>query len=152
MTTCSGCQVELSIPNLPEFVAVARLTMAGIATRMQFTVEDIDDIKVAVGEACNNAIEHGCPAKHGTEMIVLRCDLNADALVITVQDPGEGFDPATATRQHRHTNTLTLTERGLGMLLIESLMDEVDFTSTPDTGTQVRMVKRLRTMEVEERG
>jgi serine/threonine-protein kinase RsbW len=139
------------MPNLPEFVAVARLTVAAIATRMRFSIEDIDDIKVAVGEACNNAIEHGCPATRSSDMITLRCDLQADALVITVQDPGEGFNPATATRQHRHS-TLTLTERGLGMLLIESLMDEVDFTSTPETGTQVRMVKRLRATEVEERG
>ena len=90
--------------------------------------------------------EHGCPATGGDEMVTLRCELQAEALVITVRDPGDGFDPATATRQHPH-GTMMLAERGLGMLLIEALMDEVDFTSTPGDGTQVRMVKRRRAAE-----
>jgi len=146
MAACTGCQVELRLPNRPEFVAVARLAVSAVACRMNFDIEAIEDIKVAVGEACNNAIEHGCPASSGSEMIILRCDLEEGALAITVRDSGDGFDPATATRQ-RPSGTVTLSERGLGMLLIESLMDEVDFSSSPGDGTQVRMVKRLRTTE-----
>lgn len=149
MAACTGCHVEVRLPNRAEFVAVARLAVSAVASRLQFDVEAIEDIKVAVGEACTNAIEHGCPATLGSEMITVRCDLEEAALVITVQDPGDGFDPASATRQQRH-GTMTLTERGLGMLLIESLMDEVDFSSRPGDGTQVRMVKRLRPVEVEE--
>jgi len=146
MAACTGCHVELRLPNRPEFVAVARLAVSAIACRLQFDVEAIEDIKVAVGEACNNAIEHGCPASTGSEMIVMRCDLEEDAVVLTVRDSGDGFEPSTATRQ-RPSGTITLSERGLGMLLIESLMDEVDFSSSPGDGTQVRMVKRLRTTE-----
>ncbi len=150
METCNGCHVELHLPNRPEFVAVARLTVSAIACRLAFDIDAIEDIKVAVGEACTNAIEHGCPAQRGTQMIVVRCDIADDTLIITVLDPGEGFDPATAERQHPR-GTMVLTERGLGMLLIESLMDEVDFSSNPGNGTQVRMVKRLRIAQVEER-
>jgi serine/threonine-protein kinase RsbW len=150
MAACIGCHVEMRLPNRAEFVAVARLAVSAIASRMNFDVNDIEDIKVAIGEAYTNAIEHGCPSTGGTEMITLRCDLEEHALVITVHDPGDGFDPATATRQRRH-GTVTLTERGLGMLLIESLMDEVDFCSDPGVGTRVRMVKRLQATEVEER-
>jgi serine/threonine-protein kinase RsbW len=113
---------------------------------MDFDIEAIEDIKVAVGEACNNAIQHGCPASQGDEMITLQFALEAESLVIIVHDSGDGFDPATATRQRPH-GTMTLSERGLGMLLIESLMDEVDFSSNPNDGTQVRMVKRLRAVE-----
>jgi len=151
MTTWTGCHVELRIPNRPEFVAVARMTVAAVAARMHLTIEDIEDIKVAVGEACTNAIQHGCPTHAGAEMISLQCDMETDALVVTVHDPGDGFDPATATRQHRHS-AITLTERGLGMLLIESLMDEVAFSSNTGSGTEVRMVKRVRPTEAEERG
>lgn len=149
MATCSGCHMELCLPNRPEFVAVARLAVAAVASRMSFDIEAIEDIKVAVGEACTNAIEHGCPLTAGAEMITLRCDLGDDALTITVQDPGDGFDPATATRQPRG-GTVTLTERGLGMLLIESLMDDVVFDSTAGSGTQVRMVKRLHALAAKE--
>jgi serine/threonine-protein kinase RsbW len=127
-------------------MAVARLAVSAVASRMNFDVEAIEDIKVAVGEACNNAMEHGCPAPPGSDMISLRCELEEEALVITVMDSGDGFDPTTAVRQRPH-GTATLSERGLGMLLIESLMDEVNFVSNPGDGTQVRMVKRLRHVE-----
>ncbi len=150
MTACCGCHVEMRLPNRAEFVAVARLAVSAIASRMNFDVNDIEDIKVAIGEAYTNAIQHGCPASDCSEMITLRCDIEEEALIITVRDPGDGFDPTTATRQHRH-GTVTLTERGLGMLLIESLMDEVNFCSDPGMGTQVRMVKRLQAKKAEER-
>lgn len=149
MATLSGCHVELRLPNRPEFVAVARLAVAAVASRMAFNINDIEDIKVAIGEACTNAIEHGCPGVLDTEMIILRCDIQEDALVVTVQDSGDGFDPETATRQRRG-GAVTLTERGLGMLLIESLMDDVQYTSGPGSGTQVCMIKRLIATEVKE--
>jgi len=148
MTACTGCQVELRLPNRPEFVAVARLTVSAIACRMAFDVDEIEDIKVAVAEACTNAIQHGCPTQQCEEHITLQCHIMEDALTIIVQDPGDGFDPLTATRQ-RQGGTATLTERGLGMLLIESLMDEVTFSSNPGSGTQVRMMKRLNATKAE---
>jgi len=115
---------------------------------MAYDIDAIEDIKVAVGEACTNAIEHGCPSSPAAQVIMVCCDLKDEGLEITVKDPGKGFDPATATRQHRQ-GTAVLTERGLGMLLIESLMDEVHFDSIPGNGTQVRMLKRLRVPEME---
>ena len=150
METCSGCHVELRLPNRPEFVAVARLMVSAVACRLSFDIDAIEDIKVAVGEACTNAIEHGCPLGAEMHMITVRCDITDSDLEITVQDPGPGFDPATASRQYRQ-GTAVLTERGLGMLLIESLMDEVAYNSIPGEGTQVRMLKRLRATEGEER-
>jgi len=145
MDTSSGCHVELHLPNRPEFVAVARLMVSAVACRMAYDIDAIEDIKVAVGEACTNAIEHGCPQGPGAQMIMVCCDLKDEGLEITVKDPGDGFDP-TATRQRRQ-GTAVLTERGLGMLLIESLMDDVKFDSMPGNGTQVRMFKRLRSLE-----
>ena len=43
--------VELQIPSKPEWVAVARLAISGIANRLPFSVEDIDDLKLATGPA-----------------------------------------------------------------------------------------------------
>lgn len=148
METSSGCHVELHLPNRPEFVAVARLMVSAVACRLAYDIDAIEDIKVAVGEACTNAMEHGCPEGPGAQMITVRCNLIEQGLEIIVKDPGDGFDPASATRQ-RGQSTAVLTERGLGMLLIESLMDEVDYCSEPGCGTQVRMLKRPRTPEGE---
>lgn len=131
-------KVELKIPSLPEFVAVARLAVAAIASRMDFPYDAVDDIKVAVGEACTNAIEHTtCSAPPGDE-IIISCYLEQDALVIEVNDEGPGFDPQLCTEPD------VLSEGGLGLILIQALMDEVELTSLAGQGTQVRMTKRLR--------
>ena len=147
MATCTGCHVELRLPNRPEFVAVARLTVAAVACRMGFDVSDIEDIKVAVGEACTNAIEHGVPVGQCAEMVTIACQIADDCLSITVHDPGVGFDPRAATPAAHAAGTATLTEGGLGLLLIQALMDDVEVSSTPDDGTRVRMVKHLRAGE-----
>jgi serine/threonine-protein kinase RsbW len=148
MATCTGCHVELRLPNRPEFVAVARLTVAAVACRMGFDVSEIEDIKVAVGEACTNAIEHGVPAEHTAEMVTISCAIEEKALRITVHDPGIGFDPSAAPGAPSHgASTATLTEGGLGLLLIQALMDDVDVSCVPEDGTRVRMVKHLRAEE-----
>lgn len=50
--------VTLTVPALPEYVDLVRLTLYGVASKMKFTFEDIEDMKVAVSEACNNAVLH----------------------------------------------------------------------------------------------
>jgi serine/threonine-protein kinase RsbW len=130
-------EVTLRIPTSPEFVAVARMTVAAIACRMDFPYDVVDDIKVAVGEACTNAIEHAAIENRPEEDIQIRCVLETDALVIEVIDKGQGFDP-----EQRSEPDLT-EGGGLGLILINALMDEVQLTSLSGQGTQVRMVKRL---------
>ena len=56
--------ITLTIPAKPEYVSIARLTISGIATRMQFTIEEIDDLKIAISEACTNAVQHAHKAKN----------------------------------------------------------------------------------------
>ena len=53
--------VRLEIPAVAEWVAVARLAVAAVASRQRFSVDEIEDIKLAVAEACTNAIQHGPP-------------------------------------------------------------------------------------------
>src|SRR5690554_3404038 len=81
--------VSLTLPNAPEYVSIARLTLSGIANRMGFNIEDIEDLKVAVAEACTNAIKHGCgkECNYFIEFSVLK-----DKLRIEIRDGGEGFD------------------------------------------------------------
>jgi len=129
-------QVTLRIPSLAEFVAVARLTVAGIASRMGFSYDAVDDIKVAVGEACTNAIEHAAPETPHQEIDIC-CHMQSEALIIDITDRGKGFDPALETQPD------PLAGGGLGLVLIRALMDEVELTNLAGKGTQVRMVKRL---------
>ncbi len=49
--------VELSIPGRPEYVGVARLAILGVASRMRFSYDEVEDIRLAVGEACTSVLD-----------------------------------------------------------------------------------------------
>jgi len=131
--------IELEIPARPEYVALARLVVSSLACARRDLADDrIDDLKVAVSEACTNAIE----AHHSADSddaVVVRCEEFADHLDIWVEDRGSGFDPHTLPEHPPVTDPERLNfERGLGIPLIRTLVDEVVIESS-DAGTSVRM-------------
>src|SRR5207244_8271850 len=66
----AGTRIELKIPGRPDYVVVVRLTAAAVAGRMGLSYDDIEDLKVAVGEACSAAILTGAPAVGVSLLIV----------------------------------------------------------------------------------
>ena len=132
--------IELEIPARPEYVSLARLVVSSLATlRRALSDERVDDLKLAVSEACTNAIEaHG--AADADERVVLRCEEDDDRFLVSIEDRGEGFDPDALPAHPPVTDPARLEfERGLGIPLIRSLVDEVTFE--PSTaGTSVRIV------------
>ncbi|GAB4452673.1 MAG: ATP-binding protein [Armatimonadaceae bacterium] len=106
-----------------------------------FPRADVEDITLAVGEAIANALEHGLPraeksAGHQMQLIVGHQD---HLFVVTVCDPGPGFEPRKADSV---MPTPLLAERGRGLAVMEMLMDRVALLRMPD-GMQVRLEKRL---------
>ncbi len=124
--------VELTIPSKPEYVSVVRLAVAGVASRLPFGYDVVEDIKLAVSEACNNAIEHGRPlgVPPDEAKVVVRCFVTNSELVIEVVDQGPGFDPAEV-------------EEKMGLRIIRSMMDEVQFLRLPEGGMVVRLTKKV---------
>jgi anti-sigma regulatory factor (Ser/Thr protein kinase) len=100
------------------------------------TDTEINDLTLAAGEACNNAVEHGHMAD-GSFCVSCTFD-NAD-IVIEVADQGGGFD---LSGKGIPTDPATLRLRGLGIFIMRSLMDDVCFTVHP-SGTSVRLTKRV---------
>jgi serine/threonine-protein kinase RsbW len=130
-------KVEIHIPSDTEFVRVVRLAVSGVASRMDFSYDDIEDIKLAVSEACNNAIQHAhC---NGDDRVVVECLSAADKLTVIVQDCGTGI-PREAWEKSI-TLPEELDERGLGLIVMQSLMDEVHYETRTPHGNQVRLVK-----------
>lgn len=131
--------LELSIPSRPEYIAIVRLVVASLAAaRRNLADERIDDLKLAVSEACTNAIEAYEPA--GEERVMLRWRDGQDHLEIDVQDRGPGFDPSTLPERPSVTDPMRPNfERGLGVPLMRALVDEVVFASSDD-GTSVIMI------------
>lgn len=132
--------VTLTIPCSPEYVGTARLAILGIASRMGFSYDQIEDIRLAVGEACANAIERSNQnrAIDSGASITIRCLIEASKLTIEVEDSGpfgEGLDTS------RPAGTVVdMTGQELGALLMEILVDQVSVESVGG-GTRVRLVK-----------
>ena len=130
--------VALTLPNAPEFVSVARLALSGVASRMGFNVDDIDDLKVAVSEACTNALKHGCVNKDGNYFVYYTID--GKKLIIEVCDSGKGIEvEKIKTPDFDHPK-----ESGLGLYIIKTLMDEVEITNKENNGASIRMTKKVR--------
>jgi serine/threonine-protein kinase RsbW len=125
--------IRLEIPAVAEWVAVARLAVAAVASRSHFSVDEIEDIKLAVAESCTNAIQHGEGGK-----IEITCEASNEALRMTVRDRGTG--PRLGSVEEERITETGRTEE-LGVFLIRALMDKVDYTSDPRTGTQLVMSK-----------
>ena len=135
MTAAPDTAVEIRIPSDADYVRIVRLALAGVGARLKFSYDDIEDLKLAVAEACNNAILHGGDAGG----VVVRCEQVAGYLEISVADSGKGF---TGDLERALTNE-ELSENGLGFFLMQALMDEVVCEPAGERGARVRMRKRL---------
>lgn len=141
--------IEVKIPAKPEHVGVVRLTLSGIASRMGFSYEAIEDIKVSVSEAITNAVQHAYLDKEGDVQIGFA--LHADKLEVMVTDHGESFNFQQARMEtgpyQGDEQAQNLREGGLGLYLIESLMDDVKVLQ--HDGVTVFMTKYLEKEQVD---
>ncbi|MGL5756366.1 MAG: anti-sigma B factor RsbW [Paraclostridium sp.] len=126
--------IKMEVTANPEYVSIIRLTVSGIANKIGFSLDDIEDIKVAVSEACTNAIKHSLDDK-----FVVRFSILENGLTIDVQDKGTGYD-VDSLQEPDLTNPK---EGGLGLFIIKTLMDEVSTISNTDEGTKIKMTKYL---------
>ena len=131
--------LELEIPARPEFVALVRLVVSSVASSRRVLAEErIDDVKLAVSEACTNAIEAHSDVDTD-DHVVVRLYEGDDRLDVVIDDRGSGFDPESLPEHPPVTDPERLNfERGLGIPLIRTLVDEVDFDSGNE-GTSVRL-------------
>lgn len=136
--------IEMKIPAKPEYVGIIRLTLSGIASRMGYAYDEIEDLKIATSEACTNAVQHAYKKADGGEVVV-GFGLYEDRLEVMVADNGKSFNfeqikselgPYSAT-----SDIDQLPEGGLGLFLMETLMDEVRVLMI--SGVTVFMTKYL---------
>jgi serine/threonine-protein kinase RsbW len=128
--------VELRIPSKPEWVAVARLAVAAIANRLPFSAEEIEDLKLAIAEACTLCITQA----PGAETIDITCEAATSQLRVDVRDDryrtrgGDRLPPAPSVAGE---------DEGLGIFLIQALMDNLEVKIDRHLGTELVMTKRV---------
>lgn len=122
-------------PSEYRSVSAARRAVARFAAECGFANDSVSDIALAVGEACNNAAEHG-HVVHG--FFTVECQFTAGTISIVVQDVGRGFDPSGKGEPMEPEQRGV---RGLGIFIMRALMDSVTFSQT-NQGTKVVLSKR----------
>ncbi len=136
--------IELRLPSKLGYERVAMDTASSLARRMGFQDERVESLKTAISEAVTNAIEHGNEHDAAMKVVVLLTARN-DELIVSVADQGrKPLDSDCTTRTPHIAEALDRSDKGgWGIWLIRELMDEVEFTTAPSGGNQVRMVIHL---------
>ena len=137
-------RMSMTFDSRSENVGIARVAAAAFAAQFEFTLPEIEEIKVAISEAVSNAVIHGYSGQGG--QIELTMELYESHLEYIVTDWGKGIQDIEQARQPAWS---TEPERmGLGFVFMESFMDELEVTSSVGKGTKVRMVKKFDTVPV----
>jgi serine/threonine-protein kinase RsbW len=141
-TDTTGNSIELRLPSKLGYEKVAMNTAASVAKLMGFAEDRVEDLKTAVAEACINAMEHGNKLDASLSIGVVLSIVD-DSLEVKVSDNGEGPQSATAAPDIDKKMLEEEDTRGMGMFLIQALVDEAEWVSTPPAGSYARMVIHL---------
>lgn len=128
--------VILSLPDKPEFISLARMSAAAMANLAGMSYDVIQDIKVALSEACTNALRYGCT---NDNHYTVEMSLDNEGLNITVSDTGDGYD-FDQLKDPEIGNQVG----GFGLFIIRTLMDKTEIKSEKGQGTTISIQKKLR--------
>ena len=134
-------RVKLQIDSLSRNEEFARVMAAVFMSRMNPTLEEIDDVKTAVSEAVTNAIIHGYQG--GSGIIYIEAEIRENLLTISVRDEGVGISNLKKAMEPMYTTDTTGERSGMGFSFMEAFMDQVEVDTEPGRGTRVTMNKRI---------
>jgi len=121
-------EVRLELPASPEFLRVARMMAAGVASRLGFTLEEVDDLRIAIDELCFCLV--GRSGRPGT--VSIRYVMGPEGLEVE----GTGHFADNANEEPRLSP--------LSLQILKAVTDECQVEGGPD-GPTFRLLKRQRT-------
>lgn len=127
--------IKFTVTGKPEYIKVVRMGIATLASNAGFDVESVDDIKLAVEEACKAITCHGYQS--WTNMYEVDCELYEDKMVILITDIGDGRD---IKKEYRPCKNCPQ-DGDMAMILVNTLMDEVDVKTISEKQKSIVMVK-----------
>lgn len=145
--------IEMKFPSSAEYVGLIRLTLSGVLSRAGATYDQIEDSKIAISEAVTNAVTHAYGSDETGEILVGFAIYN-DKVEMIVADHGQSFNYEQVKDElgpySENDNVSYLREGGLGLFLIETLMDEVFVKKSP--GVTISMTKYIDESQVHSNG
>jgi stage II sporulation protein AB (anti-sigma F factor) len=135
-----GNEITLEFDAVSENEGLARVVIAAFMSRLNPTLDVIDDVKTSVSEAVTNAIIHGYGEKGGKVVMKARI-VDGTELLVDISDMGKGIDDIEKAREIYFTTGLENERTGMGFYFMETFMDNVIIESKPGNGTTVKMSK-----------
>jgi serine/threonine-protein kinase RsbW len=121
--------VCLTLSNQPDNVVLVREALSGMAETVGVDEIDLNDIRTAVTEACNNVVLHAYDGEEGP--LHVEVFLESRTVEVVVRDHGSGIKP--------HIRSEEEAALGIGLSIIQALAPRVEFRDVPGGGTEVRM-------------
>lgn len=125
-SSTTGSDVRLSLPARPDSLGVIRHVLGAFAEALRLPPDLVEDIRLAVTEACTNVVRHAYDGEDGPIDVIVRP--SRDRLEIVIADRGRGM-----------TASPDVDGPGLGLQLIAALADAVELQEAPVTGSRLRM-------------
>lgn len=138
-------RAELKILSRTENIGLARLAVAAFAAQLDFTLTEIEEIKMAISEAVTNSIIHGYSQKLG--IIKINMEQEDDLLILEVIDNGMGMAQGSLNKAAGKS-----AGEGLGLIFINNFMDSVHIESEANQGTRIRMSIRSGKEDLKNKG
>lgn len=137
--------LDIRIPSHPKMMKLVRSTVSQACEMVGFCARDSHQIVLAVDEGCTNIIRH-CYRGCSEDDIVIRIRLFNNRIEIMLRDFGEEIDvekvrECIEARRRELKKQGPVRPGGLGVMLIDSIMDRVQYKSSQKFGTVLKMVK-----------
>ena len=138
----SSTQLHLKIPSQTDKLFAVRTFVADAAQTFGFDEESMNKISIAVDEACTNIIKHSYEFDRNKE-IEITVIMNGTRFEIVIAHKGKSFNPEAIKSPDMKEYLSHFRKGGLGMHLMRSLMDEVEYKVLQDSRNEVHLIKFL---------
>jgi serine/threonine-protein kinase RsbW len=132
----------IHIESRTERLSAVREFVSGAARTFGFSEEDVGKIALAVDEACTNVIKHAYKFDP-TKEIAVTVTASSGAFEVRIRDHGKAFDPGRIQQPDMKEYMTHFRRGGLGVHLMRSLMDKVEYVIDPGKKNEVRLTKFL---------
>ena len=136
-------RIRLEMDSLSRNEEFARVVAAVFMSRLNPTLEEVDDVRTAVSEAVTNAVIHGYNGGEGIISMELEADVESRRLYIWVRDTGRGIADVKKAMEPMFTTDPSGERSGMGFSFMEAFMDRLEVESVLGEGTQVMMEKHI---------
>jgi serine/threonine-protein kinase RsbW len=134
--------IEINLPSKIGYERVAMASSATLARMGGLVAARIEDLKSAVAEACINAMQHGNNWRPEARVVV-SMNLSDDRFIVSVTDQGDGVPEVPEYPGITKIIEENASPRGLGVFMIQRLVDKVRFNQTADGGHMMTMEIKL---------